>query len=75
MNVLYWFAAYILIGSLFTLVGTVILEKREEREYVGILVPCAILWPLSAPLFAAYAVGKSIARKCLKGGAGYGAGK
>ena len=75
MNVLYWFAAYIRIGSLFTPVGTVILKKREEREYVGILVPCAILWPLSAPLFAAYAVGMYIARKWLKGGAGYGAGK
>lgn len=63
MKVLYWFAAYILIGSLITLVGAVILEKHDYGEYWGVLVTCGAVWPLFAPLAAAYAVGMYIARK------------
>lgn len=63
MEVLYWFAAYILIGSLFTLVGTVILVKQDWSEYDAFLVPIGVLWPLFVPITAAYAVGMYIARK------------
>lgn len=63
MEVLYWFAAYILIGSIFTLVGTLILVKHDWSEYDAFLVPIGALWPLFVPLAAAYAFGMYLSRK------------
>lgn len=75
MIVLICLAAYILIGFLFVLVGTVVLEKRGYGDLADILLPCGVLWPFYAPFLAAYAAGMYIARKLSKGGAGNGKGK